>query len=299
MGMVRPKMGLAALFSAGAMYGMYGIYSRMIGGAFGNFNQNWLRNIAVALVALLIISIGKIKLKPVYKKDIKWITLWFLSSSWATVLTFIAFNHLKVGTVYLLVYSAMITSGYLSGKIFFEEKINVIKIVSLFLALGGLLVIYRFSITKEEVPYMMMCLVSGLMTGVWNTISKKFSGNYSNMQLVLMDATAIIVTSLIGAIISQEILPQVISPTSWGWLVVYALAQLTNVGLVVYGFKNVEAQIGSLILPVEIIFATLFAWLFFGENPTVSIGVGGIMILGAAAWPSMYLMAEKTKRPVG
>jgi drug/metabolite transporter (DMT)-like permease len=56
---------------------------------------------------------------------------------------------------------------------------------------------------------------------------------------------------------------------------------------VVYGFKNLEAQIGSVILPVEIIFATIFAFIFFREYPTISAYVGGVMIIVAAIIPSL------------
>ncbi|MFA6518990.1 MAG: DMT family transporter [Candidatus Shapirobacteria bacterium] len=281
------KLGIISLFSVGAMYGMYGIYSRMIGDAFGNFNQNWLRNLVVALIAGLIILLGRFKLKPLLKKDIKWIVVWFLSGSWVTVLTFIAFNHLKIGTVYLIIYSAMITSGYLSGKIFFKEKMNLVKTISLLFALGGLVIIYRFSIAKDEMIYAGMVLISGLMTGVWNTISKKFSDNYPNMQMVLMDAVASVIGALVGAILFREVLPANIDPVSWMWLLIYAFTQVANVGLVVYGFKNLEAQIGSIILPVEIIFATIFAFIFFKEYPTLSAYIGGAMVVVAAIIPSL------------
>ncbi|MBU4210144.1 DMT family transporter [Patescibacteria group bacterium] len=292
------KLGILSLFSVGAMYGMYGVYSRMIGDAFGNFNQNWLRNLAVALIAGLIILISRSQLKPLLRKDIKWIIIWFLSGSWVAVLTFIAFNNLKIGTVYLVLYSAMITSGYLSGQIFFKEKTSLTKIISLALAIGGLAIIYKFSIAKEEMIYAIMCLVSGLMIGVWNTISKKFSDNYPNMQMVLMDAIASVIATLIGATLFKEILPSNINPVSWLWLLIYAFTQVANVGLIVYGFKNLEAQIGSIILPVEIVFATIFAFIFFKEYPTLSAYIGGMMIIGAAIIPSLEIIfAKKSPSP--
>lgn len=292
------KFGVLSLFTVGAMYGLYGIYSRLIGSAFGDFNQNWLRNIIVAIIAGMIIFVSRSTIKPLLRKDIKWIIIWFLSGSWVTVLTFIAFNHLKIGTVYLVIYSAMITSGFLSGKLFFKEKIDLTKIISLLLAIGGLVIIYRFSISKDEMLYAIMCLVSGLMTGIWNTISKKFSDNYPNMQMVLMDAVASVIAALIGAMLFREVLPTSINPVSWVWLFVYAITQVANVGLIVYGFKNLEAQIGSVILPVEIIFATIFAYLFFREYPTSSALIGGLMIIGAAILPSLQIIFESRKQKV-
>lgn len=193
------RLGVLSLFSVAALYGLYGVYSRKIGSAFGNFNQCWVRNLLVALIVILIIFCQRLKLKPLQKKDIKWILIWVLSGSWVTVLTFIAFNHLKIGTVYLVLYSAMIISGYLSGKLFFKERSSLAKVVSLLLALSGLLIIYKFDVSRKEVFYVLIILLSGAMTGLWNTISKKFSDNYPSLQMVLMDALASTFVALIGA----------------------------------------------------------------------------------------------------
>jgi len=280
-------LGILALFSVAALYGLYGIFSRKIGSAFGNFGQCWLRNFLVALIVILIIFLYRLKLKPLRKKDFKWLSLWALSGSWVTVFTFIAFNHLKIGTVYLTVYSAMIISGYCSGKIFFKERTNPVKITSLILALGGLLVIYKFEIKPEEIIYLLLALFAGAMTGLWNTISKKFSDYYPNLQIVLMDALASTFFVFLGAVIFKEALPANVAIQSWLWLVIFALAQVATVGLVVYGFKNLEAQIGSLILPVEVIFALIFANLFFQESPTPTALIGSLLIIGAAVVPSL------------
>src|SRR3990167_1141931 len=141
--MKNPKLGAISLFSAAGFYGLYGIFSRLIGTSFGSFSQNWARNLIVLILISLVIFIRKTKLITVRKKDLKWILLWFLSGSWVTVLTFIAFNNLQIGTTYLIIYSSMITAGFISGKIFFKERLNILKIISLTFCLLGLLIIYR------------------------------------------------------------------------------------------------------------------------------------------------------------
>ena len=275
-------MGALSLFTAAGFYGLYGIFSRLIGSSFGNFNQNWTRNLIVVAIIALVILIRKKKLLPIRKVDVRWIGLWILSGSWVTVLTFIAFNNLQIGTTYLIIYSSMIAAGFLSGKVFFKEKFNIVKIVSLLLCLTGLLVIFRFSIDSKDVFYVVLAFVSGFMIGIWNTVSKKFSDHYSNNQIVLMDAVAGVVAALIGSIIFREHLPINVESIKWLWIAVYAVVQTINVGLVVYGFKNIEAQIGSIILPVEIVFAFLFSFLIFSEIPSTSTYFGGFLIvLGA------------------
>ncbi len=287
------KLGVLSIFTAAGFYGLYGILSRLIGSSFGNFNQNWIRNIIVIVIIGTVIYFNKTKLISLKKKDIKWIILWFLSGSWVTVLTFIAFNHLQIGTTYLVIYSTMITAGFLSGKIFFSEKLNSLKIISLIFCFIGLFIIFKFSIKPRDYFYILLAMTSGFMTGVWNTISKKFSDNYPNNQLVLMDAISSVIAALIGALIFKESFLVAASPISWFWIIVFACIQTMDVGLIVYGFRNIEAQIGSIILPVEVIFAVIFSYLIFREIPSQSTFIGGSLIMVAAILPNLNLSVRK------
>ena len=283
------------MFIATAFYGLYGIFSRFIGSAFGNFNQNWIRNIIVLAIISSILFFNKTKLISIKKKDLKWIFLWFVSGSWVAVLTFIAFNNLPISTTYLILYSAMITAGFVSGKIFFNEKLNKIKIVSLVLVLTGLFIIYQFTLTQNQIVYLVLTLISGFMTGIWNTISKKFSNNYPNNQLVFMDALSSIIFAYVGSLLFMEYFPHNIQNISWFWICIYAVVQTINVGLIVYGFNNIEAQIGSIILPVEVIFATIFSYLIFKEVPSLLTILGGLLILFASIIPSLSILKQKNK----
>lgn len=262
----------------------------MIGPSFGNFNQNWTRSLIVILLIFLVIAVNKTRLKMVERKDIKWLLIWFLSGSWVTVLTFIAFNNLPIGTVYLVVYCTMIASGFISGRLFFGERMNMTKTIALLFAIIGLFVIFRFTISSSQVIFLFFAAIGGFLTGIWNTISKKFSDKYHNNQLVLMDAISSVAVALAGALLLREYLPVGSMGSSWTWIGIYAVVQTINVGLMVYGFKNVEAQIGSLILPVEIIFAAIFSYLAFGEIPTKYAVIGGIFIIAAAVLPSLSLL---------
>lgn len=291
--MKNQNLGALSLFTAAGFYGTYGILSRLIGSSFGNFSQNWARNLGVLIIILVVIYIRGSKILIPRKQDLKWIVLWFMSGSWVTVLTFIGFNNLQIGTTYLVLYSSMILSGFLSGKVFFREKLNTLKYLSLALSLAGLFIIYKFSISPREVIFVILVLISGFATGIWNTISKKFSNNYSNNQMVMMDAGSSVVAAFLGSIIFKESIPLQVPPIKWFWVAIYAVIQTINVGLIVYGFKNLEAQIGSIILPVEIVFATIFSYLIFREHPQVSTFIGGIFIISAAILPNIQFVKSR------
>ena len=238
--------GITSLLMAASLYGLYGIYSRMIGIEFGAFSQNWIRNLLVAIIALALLKTLKKRTIRLRAKDKKWIIGWILCGSWVTIFTFIAFNNLPIGTVYFLVYAAMIIGGFLSGRVFYKEKLTSLKIVSLILAGSGLLIIYSLTIPKGSIVFAGLSLLGGFLTGLWNTLSKKFSNHYPTLQLVLIDSVASAVVGLIGAILVQEKLSLPLLSKGLPWVLIYALTQVATVGLIITGFKNIEAQKGSI-----------------------------------------------------
>lgn len=293
--MTQQIKGTLALLILTMLYGFYGVYNRMIGESFGTFSQNWVRNLIVVVVLTMYFIVGRKKLIKIKQKDMPWVIVWLLSGSAIMILLFLAFNNLPLGTVYFLFYSTMITSGFISGMIFFKEKLNLIKVTSITLALVGLTLIYSLAIKPNEIVYVLFALLSGLILGFWNTISKKFSDNYPNLQIVFMDGLASVIVSLLGAFIVKESMPQFTFTSGWVWITLYALTQIASVGLLVYGFKNLEAQIGSIIMPVEVIFATIFGMLVFHEIPTVTTLIGGLLIASASFLPNIQVFLESRR----
>lgn len=291
--MKNPPKGALSLFLVAAIYGIYGVYARMIGQSFGVFSQNWIRNLIVVSIVIVLLFVLKKGIKPIRKSDVPWVFLWALSGSGVMLLLFVAFNNLPLGTVYFLFYSTMIIAGCLAGGFLYKEKLDFVKIISIILALIGLSVIYSLSISPDKILFVFYSLLAGLLVGLWNTLSKKFSENYPNLEIVLWDALATTIVAVIGSFLVREPIPSLMMATSWTWLIIYAITQVASVGLVVYGFKNIEAQIGSIILPVEVIFATIFGFLFFREVLSFSTLVGGLLIASAAVLPSLTFILNK------
>ena len=272
------------LLSAAFLYALYGLFSRNIS-EFGAFSQNFVRGGIVFLVLLTYFFINRKKWVKFKKVDVKWFLIWVIPSSFQMVLTFLAFNNLPIGTSYYIIYSTMILGGFLSGKIFFSEKLNKPKLFSLFLVLSGLFFIYKSDIKLATNIYVVMALVSGLIVGFWNTLTKKLSGNYSEFQMLLVDSFATFVVSFMGAKIALESLPQFAFTKLWLWIFIFALTTITTTFLLIRGFRNLEAQIGSLILPMEVVFATFIGYLFLGEVLSIWTYIGGGLIFSSAIWP--------------
>jgi drug/metabolite transporter (DMT)-like permease len=177
--------------------------------------------------------------------------------------------------------------GFILGKFLFQENLNRLKITSLFLALIGLLLVYSISINPGQFWYLWLAFGSGLGAALWNSLSKKVADSYSAIQLNGLD---FLITGIITLIISigfQE---------TWSWpnlsqpwianglfLILFALAGQ----LIIYGFKNLDVQRGSLIMLLEIVFGILLGSWFFHELLGFWSLVGGGLIILAAALPEM------------
>ena len=135
--------------------------------------------------------------------------------------------------------------------------------------------------------YVILSLITGLLIGFRNTLSKKVSGKYPELQMIILDSSSSLTIGLIGSLIHQEILPPISNLSPWLWLIGFAFANLTATYFLIKGFKTVEAQKGSLILPLEIVFASIIGYLIFNEILKPEVYFGGILILLAAILPAL------------
>ena len=268
------------------IYASYGWFYRSTN-AFLPFSQSLFKYIFVIIIISVFFINKTVIWQKIDKKDIKWFLIWIIPCSFQPIFSFITFNHLPIGTNYFLYYSTMIIGGIISGKIFFKESFNAIKSFSLLIVFIGLFFIYHSDLTLITNIYVILSLITGLLIGFWNTLSKKVSGKYPELQMIILDSSSSLTIGLIGSLIHQEILPPISNLSPWLWLIGFAFANLTATYFLIKGFKTVEAQKGSLILPLEIVFASIIGYLIFNEILKPEVYFGGILILLAAILPAL------------
>jgi len=278
--------GYLYLILATAIYGLFGLFSRQTS-AFGPFSQGAIRYGIICTFLLSLFLSKKVAWRKIERKDIKWFLIWSIPASFQPVITFIAFTHLPVGLTYFLIYSTMILGGILSGKLFFSEKITLNKVLSLLLIISGLVFIYRSDISLIKSIYVLVALLSGLIIGFWNTLTKKVSGNYPELQMIMLDSSTTLVVGLIGLTVAKEVLPSFSNVSTWLWIIAFSFTGILSSLLLIKGFKEVEAQVGSLILPMELVFSSIFGFMFLGEVLKVNVYFGGFLILLAALFPAL------------
>ncbi len=277
--------GTGFILMSAFFYASYGIWSRLMANYFGEFSQAWTRGIVLLIGTLTLNSIFKF-LKPIKKKD--WI--WFLVISLMGLnqaSIFYGFKYLNVGTATLIFYAALVIGGYLIGKFSFKEKISKIKWLSLILALIGMGVIYKLSLDSSQLLAVGLTFLAGLMGAGGVCFTKKLSGNYPEIQIMMSYFISITVVNFILSAIFKDALPIFGFNVPWlaqlGYLVAFLVANLS----VIEGYKHLEPSMGSLIGLVEIIFGIVFGVVLFGETLGLGMIIGSVLILLSAILPNI------------
>jgi drug/metabolite transporter (DMT)-like permease len=271
-----------------ACFGSYGIWSRLMTGQLGQFNQAWMRG--VLLLAILVPWLWQKKAwLPIQKSDWGWFLVLTLCGGLNQAPYYIAFAHLPLSTATFLFYAALTVAVCLVGVVVYREKFHLTKVLSLALAAAGLGLLFTFSLTLAQWWPAVLAVLAGVMGGTEIALSKSISSKYSAAQIVATDFAMMALENLILAGWAKEALPgwQSFSLPVLVGVLGYAAAMLVAVIAAVKGYQLLEASVGGLVGLSEVVFAALFGWGLFGERLGTAALVGGGLIITAAGFPSL------------
>ena len=285
-GGAHPTRGAALILASALMFGSYGLWSRLLGPHFANFFQCWTRSLLVTLL-LLPFVIGRKALRRIEKPDRGWFLVFMIFTAATQAPIYYAFNHMDIGTATLLFYVTSLLTMYVVGVAFLGEKLERAKVASFVLACVGMYVLFSFSLARFAPLAAVMAVVNGVASGGELAFSKKLSGRYPALSLVLWSWVAVAVTSLALSLALGEpqVAPSLIAP--WFWLLGFAIASLFGFWLVIAGLAQVDASLGGLLGLLEIVFGVGFGIAFFHERLGARVALGGGLIVLAAALPPL------------
>ncbi len=286
--------GVIYILISAVFYASYGIWSRLMGATFGEFSQAWTRGLFL-LVVIIMLNFKFKFLKKVEKTDFPWFALIALAGGINQAPYYFGFQHLQIGTATLLFYASLVVGGYIISKVFLKEHINKTKLFSLGLSLLGMALIYRFSISSDQILAAMLTCIAGILGAMAVVLTKKLSGNYHELQIMLGYFILQVIINTPIALLNNEIVPTFANTKAWIAQLMYAISMLAANFAVIEGFKHLDGSIGSLIGLAEILFGVLFGWLFFAEVISSITLIGGIIIVVAAAYPSWKEIEIKEK----
>lgn len=278
--------GILSLFGAAFVYSFFGILTRTIGFSIPVFYASFFRNV-ISLAILAIPLFGRRLWVPIHHRDILWFFLRSVGGFLGFIGSYFAFYYIPIGTAYFIFYGGSTIAGYFFGKTLLGEKLTKLKVASLMLALAGLMLIYIQSLGGGNLFYMGMAFIAGVGTGTWYTFSKKISGRYSDIQLNFTDFSFSCIFMLILSLLFRE---QWVAPAfNLIWLAnaLFIFMFIATGQLIVYGFRRLDAQIGSLIMLMEVLFGIVLAYLFYREIPSLWAFVGGVLIVTAIVLPEV------------
>ncbi|HEY2810599.1 MAG TPA: EamA family transporter [Rhabdochlamydiaceae bacterium] len=289
--------GYAMILAAAVCFASYGVWSRMLGKEFGVFYQGWVRSALVLAILFPFALIGK-HFKPIKKSDRGWFALTMLFTVFTQAPLYFAFNHLTLGTATFLFYATFLITSYVIGWLFFSEKMTFIKGASLALSLIGMLLTCGLSLALFSLGAMLLAALNGIASGGEVVFSKKLTRHYSSLQVTFYSWILILATHLPVSLLCGE--RQV--PPAWNveWLAMlgYAISGIGGFWLIIEGFKHVDASIGGLIGILEIPMSALLGVALFADHMTLSVLIGGIIIVCAAVLPDIYALKNRRARPL-
>lgn len=286
--------GVLFLLLSTIMYGSYGIWSRLIGDSMGTLYQGWTRGLLITLI-LIPILLYKKQLIPIERKDWTWLIVFLIFTSATQAPIFYAFNHMDIGSASLLFFAPMLLTMYVVGFVFLKEKITYIKIISFIIAALGLYSLFSFSIEKFSILAASMAVFNGIASGGEVAFSKKLTGNYSPLYVSCMSWIIIVPTNLLLSIAigEKQLFPSLTAP--WLWQLCFTFVSFIAFWFVIYGLKYIESSVAGLIGLFEVVFSILFGIILFGENLTVRIIIGAILILSASSLPHLNTLLNRRK----
>lgn len=273
-------------------FGTYGIWSKIMSGTFGEFNQAWIR---AFMFLLILIPLGFLtrSFRNIAKADIKWFVLISLMGGLNQAPYFWGFKHLPVGTATLLFYLLLTIGAYIIGALFFTEKMTKVKYASLILSVIGLSVIYRFSLTPDQVLPALSTMLAGFMGAIFVVFSKKISSNYTELQILTFALVGMFFCNGLFSFLFHETTPVVALSGPWMAQVAYGFSHLIANLMVFAGFKYLEPSIGGIIGLLEVIFAAVFGVIFFHEIITSELVIGSLLIIIAVGLSDIYSLIKK------
>jgi drug/metabolite transporter (DMT)-like permease len=274
------RRGELSLLTAAILYGFFGVLAKIIRFDIPIFYQSWVRNFFATILLVALMVLLK-KGKRVERKDIKWFFLRTFCGFVSFISLYSAFTGVDIGTAYFSFYAATVVSGFIVGRMFFGERVKRTAIFSLILSVIGLSLIFTARYNTERIYFIALAFLSGLVLPGWNIFSKKISHSYSNLQCNVIDSIFAAILPLIMSLILHERWTPIQLNVVWAEIFFLGLMFVAVGFLIVYGFKHVKAQEGTLILLFEVIAGMLFAYLFFHEAVSLQSFIGGAMIMGA------------------
>ena len=177
----------------------------------------------------------------------------------------------------------------LFGYLFLKEKITTITLVSIILAISGILLILGSTLSPGQMSGNIVAFIMPISFAVLILVVRK----YPNVDMVPAQFVAGIFALIIGFIMSGKIL------ISAHDIFLGFLAGFLQLGfgfiLITIGAQRTPSAMVGIIMLTEAVLGPLWAWLFINEQPPFIVIIGGAIVIFAVLLQFYNLQSSEKK----
>lgn len=206
-----------------------------------------------------------------------------LAVHWITFFKSIQVSTVAVG---LLSYSMFPVFAALLEPLFFDERIGVSDIIVAIIAfLGASLVVPKFEFGNEITQGVAWGLISGFTFALLSILNRRYVQAYPATVLALYeDAAAAVLLAPFLFLAEFSLHARDLLFLAVLGVVCTAAAH----SLFISGMKRLRARSASVIATLEPVYGIILAAILLGELPTARTALGGVVILGAALFATVW-----------
>ena len=171
------------------------------------------------------------------------------------------------------------------GYIFLKEKISKVTLISIFLAIGGVILMIGSSLSPGQMTGNLAAFIMPISFAILILIIRK----YPHVDMIPLQLIAGIVAMIVGYFIAGKI------NISYYDIFLGFLAGFFQLGFgfifITIGARNTPSAVVGIIMITEAVLGPLWAWMFANENPPLTVLIGGCIIIFAVLL--QFLLANK------
>ena len=177
------------------------------------------------------------------------------------------------------------------GYFFLKEKISKITLISIILAISGIILMVGPSLTTGEMSGNIAAFVMPISFAILILIIRK----YPNVDMVPLQLISGIIAMIIGYLVAGKI------NISAHDIFLGFLAGFFQLGfgfiLITIGARTTPSAMVGIIMLTEAVLGPLWAWLFVNENPPFVVLAGGSVVI-CAVLLQFYTLLKKDKSSI-
>lgn len=284
--MTDSKHGLSILYIAVFLLSLNGLFSKLI--PLDAVSVTQLRSV-MAAVALLIFAYArkrKFRLNGLKEYAGVYLVGVILGLHWISFYHSMQISTVAIGMLSLFTYPVITV---MLEPVFSKNKIQLSDIVAAFIVFAGILIMVGDDLNQFDSAAMQGVfwgVISAFLFSIRNLLQKYNHSAVSSDGLILHQVIAISFMLLLFVDVDA-----VNSLDSKDWLLLVALGSISTAAahsLLSFSLKHLAAKSIAMISCLQPLAAAFFAWIILGEEPTLGIMIGGLVIVSVAFYESVH-----------